>query len=214
MKKYVAYYRVSTAKQGQSGLGLEAQQASVQGYVKNAGSIVSEFVEVESGKNNSRPQLASAIAESKAAGATLLIAKLDRLSRDAAYIMTLDVPFVAVDMPELNTLTKGIFASMAQHERELISTRTKAALQAKKQRGEALGNVSNLTDAGRLKGQQVRQENAKTNAANVQAAMLIELLREKGKSLREIANVLNASGYKTRRGCSYTAAAVQRLIVK
>jgi DNA invertase Pin-like site-specific DNA recombinase len=210
--KYVAYYRVSTVKQGQSGLGLEAQKASVTNFVKSGSDIVAEFIEVESGKNNSRTQLALAIAETRAAGATLLIAKLDRLSRDAAYILTLDVPFVAVDMPELNTLTKGIFASMAQHERELISSRTKAALQAKRARGEQLGNNANLTTTGREKGRETQQANAKAAKANVQAAELIKLYSTTGKSLREIANCLNGKGFTTRRGCQFTAATVQRFL--
>jgi DNA invertase Pin-like site-specific DNA recombinase len=209
---YVAYYRVSTQKQGESGLGLEAQQAAVRAYVQDPAAIVATFQEVESGKNNQRPELAKAVAECRRTGATLLVAKLDRMSRDAAYILRLEVPFVAADMPELNTLTKGIFASLAQHERELVSKRTKEALAAKKARGERLGNQVNLSEAGRAQGRRQQQENARTHKANVQAQHLILLLREKGLSLRAIAHALNEKGYCTRRGCAFTAKGVQLLL--
>jgi DNA invertase Pin-like site-specific DNA recombinase len=213
--KYVAYYRVSTQKQGVSGLGLEAQKASVANYVKDGSSLVSEYTEVESGKNNSRPQLALAIAQTKAQGATLLIAKLDRLSRNLSFIFTLrdtGVLFQAADMRDANTLTIGLIGTVAQHERETIAARTKAALQAKKARGEQLGNIANLTTTGRAKGRETQQYNAKTAKANVQAAELIRLYTDNGKTLREIAACLNSKGYTTRRGCQFTAATVQRLL--
>ena len=132
LPKYVAYYRVSTRGQGESGLGLEAQKAAVAGFVK--GVIVAEYTEIESGKNNQRVELGAAIERAKQEKAVLVIAKLDRLSRNASFIFTLrdsGVNFQCVDMPDANTLTIGIFATLAQHERELISSRTKAALQAK-----------------------------------------------------------------------------------
>lgn len=134
MTKYVAYYRVSTKAQGSSGLGLEAQRASVAGFVKGSDRravIVAEFTEVESGKKDKRMELMAAIERAKREGAVLVIAKLDRLSRNASFIFTLRdsrVNFLCVDMPDANTLTIGIFATLAQHERELISQRTKAAL--------------------------------------------------------------------------------------
>jgi DNA invertase Pin-like site-specific DNA recombinase len=214
MKTYVAYYRVSTQKQGISGLGLEAQKAAVAAFAKEA-SISAEYVEVESGKKNERVQLAAAIADAKIQGATLLIAKLDRLSRNAGFIFKLKdsgVKFVCADMPDANTLTVGIFAVMAQHERETIAKRTKDALAAKKARGEQLGNAGNFTAEGRAKGQATRQANAQTNKANVQAAELISLYHANRKSLREIAAALNGKGFTTRRGCQFTAAAVQRLL--
>ena len=124
--KYVAYYRVSTKAQGDSGLGLEGQRSAVFNFVK--GTIVAEFTEVESGKNNQRAQLSAAIDRAKKENAVLVIAKLDRLSRNASFIFTLrdsGVNFQCVDMPDANTLTIGIFATLAQHERELISSRTK-----------------------------------------------------------------------------------------
>jgi DNA invertase Pin-like site-specific DNA recombinase len=133
----VAYYRVSTAKQGESGLGLDAQRAAVMGYAKTTDKIAAEFTEVESGKRDARPVLAQAIAKAKEVGGVLVIAKLDRLSRNAGFIFSLrdsGVQFIAVDMPEANTLTIGIMAVMAQHERELISKRTKEGLQARQAR--------------------------------------------------------------------------------
>jgi DNA invertase Pin-like site-specific DNA recombinase len=144
MKKYVAYYRVSTAKQGHSGLGLEAQRTAVSTFVGNA-TILREYVEVESGKVNERPHLVAAIDYAKGKGATLVIAKLDRLSRNAGFIFALKdsgVDFQCADMPEANTLTIGIFATLAQHERELISSRTRAALQAKKKQGLTWSDIA------------------------------------------------------------------------
>ena len=141
--KFVSYLRVSTARQGKSGLGLEAQRNSVEDFL-NGGSwqLIKEFVEVESGKNADRPQLEKAFQLCRLTGAKLVIAKLDRLSRDAHFLLGLEkagVDFVAADMPHANKLTIGIMAVMAQHEREMISERTKAALAAAKRRGVTLG---------------------------------------------------------------------------
>ena len=154
--KFIAYYRVSTQKQGASGLGLEAQKAAVTSFVREQMHILGEFVEVESGKKNHRPQLHAAIAAAQSQNATLLIAKLDRLSRNAGFIFALrdaGVSFVCCDMPDANSLTVGLFAVIAQHEREAISKRTKDALAAKKARGAILGSPRNLTTAARNKGE-------------------------------------------------------------
>ena len=142
--KFVAYYRVSTDRQGKSGLGLDAQREAVTSYL-NGGSwqLVQEFVEVESGKRADRPQLAAALAACRKHKAKLVIAKLDRLSRNLAFVATLmesGVEFVAVDNPHANKLTIHILAAVAQHEREMISERTKAALAAARARGTQLGN--------------------------------------------------------------------------
>src|ERR1700688_4944538 len=142
--KFVAYLRVSTAKQGRSGLGLEAQREAVRQFVAGrSGKIIApEFVEVETGKRNERPELDKALKRSRLTGATFVVAKLDRLSRNAAFLMTLrdsGVDFVAADLPEATTMTVGIMAVVAQHEREAISQRTKAALAAAKARGTVLG---------------------------------------------------------------------------
>lgn len=148
----VAYLRVSTARQGASGLGLEAQRAAVQGFAA-AGShtIVAELVEVESGGKADRPQLAAALSVCRLHRATLVIAKLDRLARNVAFIANLmdgGVEFVACDMPHANRLTLHLMAAMAEHEREMISQRTKAALAAAKARGVKLGNPGGAKHLG------------------------------------------------------------------
>jgi len=216
MKSYVAYLRVSTQKQGHSGLGLEAQRAAV-GAFTQAAQVVGEFVEVESGKQNQRPQLAAAMALAKAKGATLLIAKLDRLSRNAGFIFQLrdaGVDFVCCDMPDANTLTVGIFAVLAQHERELISQRTKAALAAKLAQGAQLGTPANLTPAATQKGRDRNQANAHANEHNERAAAHILLLREKGFNYSQIAEKLNQLRFVTRTGKAFRAEQVKRLYLR
>ena len=137
MKKYVAYYRVSTQKQGQSGLGLEAQRRTVEQFCRE-GEIISEFTDVESGKNNARPELMKAIAHAKRHGALLVIAKLDRLSRNVYFISSLlesKVHFKACDLPEADHFTVHLFAALAEKERKMISERTRSALESKKSQG-------------------------------------------------------------------------------
>ena len=185
-KHYVAYYRVSTSKQGVSGLGLEAQRATVNQYVECRGIIVSGYTKIESGKKSDRHQLALALAEAKRVGATLLIAKLDRLSRNVGFIFALrdsGVDFTCCDIPDANTLTVGLFAVIAQHERETISKRTVDALAALKVRGVQLGNPQNLTDHARTKSIAVRVANAKANKSNLQAAQLAGLWKREGLTL-------------------------------
>jgi DNA invertase Pin-like site-specific DNA recombinase len=214
-RTYTPYYRVSTQKQGNSGLGLDAQRAAVQAFVPDPSQLVGEFVEIESGKKNQRPQLLAAIAEARRIGATLLIAKLDRLSRNAGFIFALrdsGVDFVCCDMPDANTLTVGLFAIIAQHERETISKRTKDALAAKKARGAQLGSPQNFTTVVIAQGQAAMQRNAREHRANRQAAQLAELLRAKGQTLWQIAAKLNEAGYRTRRGKEFHATTVQRLL--
>lgn len=216
MTNIVAYFRVSTQKQGASGLGLEAQRATVADYAKRTGgTIVAEFTEVESGKKNNRVQLVEAIAAAKRTGSVLVIAKLDRLARNAAFIFALrdaGVSFVACDIPEANTLTVGIFAVMAQHEAELISTRTKAALLAKKMRGDKLGTPANLTATARAKGREAHSRNAASNQNTVTAKGYARLLRNDGATLRAMAETLNAEGFKTPRGGQFSAVQVMRLL--
>ena len=214
-RRYTPYYRVSTQKQGSSGLGLEAQQAAVLAYVPDPAQLGTEFVEVESGKRNHRPQLLAAMAEARRTGATLLIAKLDRLSRNAGFIFALrdsGVDFVCCDMPDANTLTVGLFAVIAQHERETISKRTKDALAAKKARGAQLGSSANFTPAVIAQGQAAMQANARENQQNRQAARLAELLRARGHTLQQVADELNQAGYRTRRGRTFHPTTVQRLL--
>ncbi|MBC8084234.1 MAG: recombinase family protein [Hymenobacter sp.] len=209
------HYRVSTQKQGASSLGLEAQRAAVHSFVADPAQLLSEYVEIESGKQNQRPQLLAAIAEARRVGSTLLIAKLDRLSRNAGFIFALrdsGVEFVCCDMPDANTLTVSLFAVIAQHEREMISKRTKDALAAKKARGATLGNPVNFTPAVIAQGRAVMQANARAHQANRQAARLVELLRAQGQTLWQIAAELNQAGYRTRRGKQFHATTVQRLL--
>ena len=214
MKQYVTYYRVSTIRQGTSGLGIEAQRTAVKSFLKCENCILKEYTETESGKDNNRPQLKAAIAYAKEKGATLVIAKLDRLSRNAGFIFTLKdsgVDFVCADMPDANTLTIGIFAVLAQHERETISQRTKAALQAKIAQGYQLGKPENLTDQARSKGVEVRKANAKNSKENKQATHFILSEKERGKSFREIVSALNDLGYRTRRGKEFGISSVHKL---
>lgn len=212
---YVAYYRVSTQRQGQSGLGLEAQQSQVMRFVGQAGNIIAEYTEVESGKNDQRIQLANAIEHAKSSSARLVIAKLDRLSRNATFIFCLrdsNVDFVCADMPEANSLTIGIMAVLAQDERERISQRTKAALEAKKAQGAILGKPENLTTEARKSGLNIRKRNARKSKANIQATELCLAYRSQGLTLGQMADKLNSIEMKTRYGKSFQAMTVKRLL--
>lgn len=187
MTKYVAYFRVSTVRQGQSGLGLEAQQAAVQNFLRGDAMLVSTFLEIESGKKNERPQLQAAIALAWQEGAVLLVAKLDRLARNVAFLATLmesRVRFQAVDLPAADEFTLHIMAAVAQKEASAISTRTRDALAAKKVRGAQLGTPANLTQAAREKSWAAMTQNAQANLNNRQAAQLAALLRATGATLR------------------------------
>lgn len=216
MQKFVAYYRVSTQRQGDSGLGLDAQRATVEIYIKQCkGECVAEFTEIESGKKDERVQLSAAIAEAKRLDATLIIAKLDRLSRNVSFIFSLrdaKIDFVCCDNPNMNTLTLGIMATFAQHERETISKRTKDALAAAKLGGKTLGNAANFTNAGRKLGAEVRSKAAREG--NAQAAHMVRLaIKSNSKlSLRKLAEMLNNNSYRTRTGGTFSAMAVKRLL--
>lgn len=214
---YISYYRVSTTGQGKSGLGLEAQRSAVNRFLKPGQVIIQEFIEVESGKNNNRQVLQQALSYARQAKVTLIIAKLDRLARNAAFIFTLrdsGVNFVCADMPEANTLTIGIFATLAQYERELISERTKKALAVKKAQGYTLGKPENLTPAAGLKGAASMKEKAKLNENNRRAAAMINSLRDAGKTWVEITNQLNTAGFTTSSGKQFQIVQAQRLASK
>lgn len=213
--EFVSYYRVSTARQGASGLGLDAQRACVESYCAGKGSIIVEYTDIESGKHDNRPELAKAIAHCKAKGAVLIVGKLDRLSRSVRFIFELrdsGCKFVCADMPDANSLTIGLLASLAQHERELIAARTSAALQAKKRQRFKLGNPANLNDEARRKGSAAIAQNAKQHPANRHASELCVLYRAQGLSLSAIASKLNAGQHTTRRGKAWTAVGVMRLL--
>jgi DNA invertase Pin-like site-specific DNA recombinase len=172
-------------------------------------------VEVESGKRDDRLELARAIAHAQREGATLVIAKLDRLARSVAFIFALrdsGVKFLACDMPEANTLTIGLLAAMAQHERELISERTKAALAAKKARGFVLGSPQNLTREATVKAADARHQRALDDPTNRRATELAALYRDRGLSYSAIAEKLNSNGHVTRRGLKFHGCAVERLL--
>jgi len=193
---------------------LDAQRASVRAYLKD-GKLLAEYVEIESGKRNDRPELAKALAHARREGATLIIAKLDRLARSVAFIFALrdsGVKFIACDMPEANTLTIGLLAAMAQHERELISERTKAALSAKKARGFKLGTPANLTPNATLKAAAARRRYALEDSSNRMATELALLYRERGLSYRAIAEKLNSNGHASRRGKRFYSSTVERLV--
>jgi DNA invertase Pin-like site-specific DNA recombinase len=203
--KWVSYLRVSTDKQGASGLGLEAQRKAVADYL-NGGKwmLAREFVEIESGKRNDRPKLAEALALCKKLKAKLIVAKLDRLGRNVHFLsglMESGVDFVAVDQPFANKLTIHILAAVAEHEREMISTRTRDALAAAKARGVKLGGPK-LAEACRI-GHRTQAEQADRFAANTRP--VIEQIRKSGiTSLRAIAAALNARGVPTARGGTWT----------
>lgn len=218
--RFVAYYRVSTARQGQSGLGLDAQQAACESFVQSRnGQIIEAFTEVESGKKNDRPKLQRALHLAKVTGSTLLIAKLDRLSRNAAFLLALrdsGVAFVAADMPDANSLTVGLLAIIAQHEREAISARTKAALAAAKARGQKLGSPNSAgfvraADAGRKAGSKALAEKAAERS--MLYAPIIDDVKAAGIStLSGIAAELNKRGIKTARGGLWYATSVKNVI--
>jgi DNA invertase Pin-like site-specific DNA recombinase len=211
--KFVAYFRVSTDRQGKSGLGLEAQRKSVLDYLDGGRwQLVAEFTEVESGKRSDRPELQKALATCKRLKAKLVIAKLDRLSRNLAFIATLmdsGVEFIAVDNPHANKLTIHILAAVAQHEREIISARTSAALQAARARGKRLGNPR-LSEARRL-AVVARKERADRYSANL-LPVIRDIQRSGIKSLRGVARALATRGVPTARGGTWTPVQVSAIL--
>lgn len=214
----VSYLRVSTAKQGASGLGLEAQRAAVAKFARAGGhKLLTEIVEVESGAKAVRPQLAAALTLCRLHRATLVIAKLDRLARNVAFIANLmdgGVEFVACDMPHANRLTLHLLAAIAEHEREMISQRTKAALQAAKARGVRLGNPNgaaallNGCRAAARRSVAVRRASAAQHLAQV-APMITELM-SRGLTLSAMTTALNRQGISAPRGGAWHREQVRR----
>jgi hypothetical protein len=235
-RKFVAYYRVSTEKQGRSGLGLEAQQEAVRSYL-NGGDwqLMAEVVEVESGKKNDRPKLAEALRLCRLHGAVLIIAKLDRLARNVAFISNLmesGVEFTAVDFPQANRLTVHILAAVAEHEREMISKRTKDALASKRAfyarltdqekaelrlRGKATqlggnrGKIHLTARKGALASAALRSGKAESRAADIRP-IIADIQVSGATSLRQIAAALNERHIRTARGKEWTATQVMRVL--
>jgi DNA invertase Pin-like site-specific DNA recombinase len=215
--KFVAYYRVSTQKQGRSGLGLAAQRQAVADFLDGGDwKVVAEFTEVESGKKSDRPELAKALAMCRLHGARLVIAKLDRLSRNAHFLFGLQeagADFVAADMPNANQLTVGIMAVVAQDEARRISERTKAALQAAKKRGKVLGGFRGFMPTARMSKLAAEALRERTDARAADLAPIIKELQEAGKtSLRAIAAGLNERGIPTARGGEWSSPQVMRIL--
>jgi len=221
---FVSYLRVSTQKQGQSGLGLEAQRKAVEDYL-NGGDwkLIEEVVEVESGKKNKRPKLTEAIELCKACGATLVVAKIDRLTRDAAFLLNLKdagIDFIAADLPEANRLTIGIMALVAEQEREAIRKRAKEALAAAKVRGVQLGAYRDGNFVGRVGTSKdaKKASEARTALYRRRAAAKLPMIKkvdpDDSLSLRGIAQKLNDMGVPTISGKgNWSANSVRRLKV-
>jgi DNA invertase Pin-like site-specific DNA recombinase len=214
-KNFIAYNRVSTKGQGESGLGLEAQQAATQAFIASggAGRLLASYTEVESGKHADRPELTKALEHARLTDGILLIAKLDRLSRDAHFLLGLQkagVRFTAVDMPHADQFVVGIMAMVAQKERESISERTKAALAAAKARGVKLGNPNGAAAiAGRWQKEAVVALRAKADARAKGLASTINSIRAGGAtSANAIAGELNRREIATERGGKWSARSV------
>ncbi len=211
MSKAVAYYRVSTQKQGKSGLGLDAQRAAVASFANDRYEILKEFTEIETGTaKRQRVEIYRAIDYAKVHDATLLIAKLDRLARSVSFtsaLMDSGVEFIACDMPDANRLTIHIIAAIAEHEAKLISERTKAALARSKKQ---LGTPANLTHEAQLKGARVGRQ--KAVRAYRRAGAYASHLRNDGLSYRAVANALNENGFQTRKGKPFKAMTIKRIL--
>ena len=219
--RFVSYLRVSTDKQGKSGLGLEAQREAVAGHLNGGNwTLIAEHVEVESGKQDSRPELAKALARCKLTGATLIVAKLDRLSRNQAFLMSVyegtgEGGVVFCDLPTIPAGPVGKFivqqmAAVAELERGLISQRTKVALAASKARGRTLGGYRGGPVVDHAKGTQAIQATADGFAASV--GPMIQAMHQNGSSLRQIADSLTSDGVRTARGGRWTATAVKNVL--
>lgn len=226
VQKIIAYFRVSTAKQGQSGLGLEGQQAAVDAFVARRGcEVLATYTEVESGKRSDRPQLAKALSHARRSKATLVVVKLDRLARNVHFtssLMEAGVDFIAIDVEHANRMTIHIMAAVAEGEAKAISDRTKAALQAAKARGAKLGSARpghwDGREAARLKGSAKGAKAAAAvhrvaaNEAYADLLPLMQRLRSEEQTLQQIADTLNSEGHTTRRGKPWNHVQVKRVL--
>lgn len=213
MDKFIGYVRTSTGKQN---LGIEEQRHQIEEFVRlNGAELVDVIIEQESGRNNQRIGLDKALNVCQKKGYTLLFTKLDRLTREVEFLFAIrnrGVKLRCIALPELNTLTLGIFGTMAQYEREVISSRTKNALHELK-KVKKLGNIKNLTDQGRRKGTDMVIQLKNENENWKRAKTFVEHFQMKNGylNLSEVSKLLNENGYKTRRGCLFTPATVKRL---
>lgn len=215
--QYVAYLRVSTQKQGYSGLGLEAQKEIIHKHLQDK-IPVAEYIEIESGRKKERPKLKEALSLCRKEGATLIVAKLDRLARNVSFLSNLlesDVEIVFCDFPQANKMVLHIISAISQYEAELIAARTKASLQAKKSRGYKLGNPEHLMDKHK---QAIRnsirscKEKADNNPNNKRAVAMLRTLIKEEYTLKSIADTLNKEGFVTSQGCSFSKSTVYKLI--
>lgn len=216
-QQYVSYLRVSTQKQGYSGLGLEAQKEIIRNYL-NGKTPVTEYVEVESGRKKDRPKLKEALELCRKTGSTLIVAKLDRLARNVSFLSSLlenDVEIVFCDFPQANKMVLHILSAISQYEAELTASRTKSALQAKKARGYRLGNPEHLLDKHRQAIQNsimTCKTKADNNPNNKRAVAMLRTLVKENRSLKEMADILNGEGFVTSRGASFSKTTVYKLI--
>lgn len=216
---FVAYLRVSTQRQGFSGLGLEAQKEIIQNFLYDKNPIA-EYIEVESGRktDKGRPKLKEALEVCRKTGAKLVVAKLDRLARNVSFLSQLlesDVDIVFCDFPQANKIVLHILAAISQYEAELVATRTKQALAAKKARGAVLGNPDHLLenlDSAIAKSVETNKRKAEENPNNKRAAAMLKVLAKEGKTLQEMADYLNEQGFTTSKGYKFTRSAVLVLL--
>lgn len=217
--QYVAYLRVSTQKQGYSGLGVEAQKQLIHNYLSDKIPIA-EYIEVESGRktDRGRPKLKEALELCRKTGAKLIVAKLDRLARNVAFLSQLlesDVDIVFCDFPQSNKMVLHILAAISQYEAELVATRTKQALAAKKAQGYTLGNPEHLMDKldeAVAKSVETNKRKAEENPNNKRAAAMLKVLAKEGRTLQEMADYLNEQGFTTSKGYRFSRSSVYVLL--
>ena len=217
MGNYVAYLRQSTAKQERSGLGIEAQRDIINSFIKE-GVILAEYVETESGRKSDRPKLQEALTLCRKTSSILIVAKLDRLSRNVAFTSKLlesDVEITFCDFPQANRLILHIISSIAEYEANLISQRTRQSLKAKKERGVKLGkseNLMNKHDEAVARSNQTNRIKAKNNANNMRAVALLRSMIKEGLTISQMTKQLNEQGFVSSKGCKFQIVQVQRLI--
>lgn len=217
MGNYIAYLRQSTTKQERSGLGIEAQRDIINSFIKE-GVILAEYVETESGRKSDRPKLQEALALCRKTNSILIVAKLDRLSRNVAFTSKLlesDVEIIFCDFPQANRLILHIISSIAEYEANLISQRTRQSLKAKKERGVKLGKSENLMNKHNeavARSNQTNRIKAKNNANNMRAVALLRSMIKEGLTISQMTKQLNEQGFVSSKGCKFQIVQVQRLI--